>query len=115
MDTLWIIFIAVVITTINAMVVGAFHLQWHQEDDELPPLVKFYKKRIVISAIVMVSLTLPCGFLTMLWPQYQRLFGVITVFLSWLASVLVCGYVLRYISLRRELSKRKIQLQKKKM
>jgi hypothetical protein len=113
MDILWTIFIALVIITANAQVVGFFHLQWPQEDDELTPLVKIYKKRIVISAIVMVLLTLPWGFLVMLWPQCQRLFGVIAIFLSWLAASVFATCVLRYISLRKELSKRKIQLLKK--
>jgi hypothetical protein len=41
MTILAVMFAGLVIIITNAQVVASFHIQWCQQDDELPPLVKF--------------------------------------------------------------------------
>ncbi|MDR1074342.1 MAG: hypothetical protein LBL45_11860 [Treponema sp.] len=99
--------IGIIIVTENAQILAFFHIRWRQKDDELPPLLKYYKKRIAISFISMFIITEICAFLGVLFQLDKRLFIAIAILLAWLGVNVGLAYAMRYISLRKEIAERK--------
>jgi hypothetical protein len=102
-----ILFLAIAISVIIAQLIGFSRMKWDLTDNELLTALKSGKKALVISLTAMLLLPLLGGGFSMLFSQKCRLFVVIFTFLSYLASTAVSGLLLRHLSIRREMSKRK--------
>jgi hypothetical protein len=95
----------IVVTIVQ--VVGFSKVKWELTDNKLFSTIKSEKKAMIISIVIMFALPLFGGGFSLLFPQKHRLFVVIFPFLTYLASTVVSGFMLRQISMRREMSKRK--------
>jgi lipopolysaccharide export LptBFGC system permease protein LptF len=105
-------YIVLFLLLVNGQIVTFFYTKWCQKDNELPPLLEYHKKWIIISAAIMFIVLGAGVSLGLLFQRQRLLFMVISVFLACLAVLVALHCTLQYVSLRKEIAERKLSRSK---